>query len=93
MRREDFILTELEALGNDIERVVASERERIVAAEQKAKDFVEAHQRDKAVPVLAEPYIRNLMKPELEYFMSRLRAASAYLADESQRSQFTPSVM
>lgn len=84
MKREEFILNELDALGGDIKALVEAEYLEIHEAQEKRKAQQEARKQDKTIGVLVEPHILNRLKPELNYFMARLNTIIAYLGDESQ---------
>ena len=75
MNKQEFILNELRAIANDITDLVDSELEHI---DEQAKRRVEARINPQG-PMIGIPYDPNHLKPELNYFRSRLESIATYL--------------
>jgi len=84
LKREEFILNDLDALGGDIKALVEAEYLGIHEAQERWKAQQEAKKRDKTIGVLVEAHTLNWLKPELNYFLARLHTMITYLSDESQ---------
>jgi hypothetical protein len=89
MNKQNFILTELEAIGKDIETVVKEERERLAREEKIEQEIIEQSKKNKIPPVIkARPYGLNKFIPELAYLETRLRAIQSYLAQDQDFKPF-----
>jgi hypothetical protein len=83
MNKQNFVLTELEAIGRDIETIVREEREHLAREEKTNQEIAERHKKDKAAPVrMAAIHNPNKFIPELAYLETRLRAVQSYLAQD-----------
>lgn len=87
MNKQDFILTELEAIGKDIEAIVKQGRDQMGREEMSTQEMEERqrelkrlHRRSKGViGTLARMYDPNKLIPELAYIETRLRAVQSYI--------------
>lgn len=81
MNKQNFILTELEAIGRDIEAIVKEERERLAREEKINQEMMEQHKKDKGAPVrMGTLYDPDKFIPELAYIETRIRAVQNYIA-------------
>lgn len=80
MDKQDFILTELEAIGKDIEAIVERERN-LLAMEEKTRQELEKRREkgEGAIGVPARRYDPDKFIPELAYIETRLRAVQNYI--------------
>lgn len=89
MNKQNFVLTELEAIGKDIETIVKEERERLAREEEIEKEIIEQSKKGKTAPAMrARPYDSNKFIPELAYLETRLRAIQSYLAQDQDFKPF-----
>lgn len=79
MDKQDFILTELEAIGKDIEAIVKQERERLAMEERARQEREKKRKEGEAIGTLACRYDPNKFIPELAYIETRLRAVQNYI--------------
>jgi len=78
MAKQDFVLTELEALGKDIEALVLQERKLLEENER-----IKNERKKPGLPAMVRPYTPTKFMPEIEYFQHRLGAVRTYLAGET----------
>lgn len=78
MIKQDFVLTELEALAKDIGTLVSEQRKLLEEQERSRFEMKKAGQQ----PVTVAPYNPNKFIPEITYFQVRLDAVRQYLAED-----------
>ena len=81
MDKQDFILTELEAIGKDIEAIVGQERNQLAMEERARQEREKKRKEGEAIGVLASRYDPNKFIPELSYLETRLRAVKNYITE------------
>lgn len=83
MNKQDFILTELEAIGKDIEAIVRQGRDLLAMEEKHRQELEERHKKGGAVAIggPARSYDPNKLIPELAYIETRLRAVKNYITE------------
>lgn len=80
VNKQDFILTELEVIGKDIEAIVREERKRLTREAIINQELAEQHKKDKTAAVgMAPIHNPNKFIPELLYLETRLSAVRAYI--------------
>jgi len=77
MIKQDFVLTELDALAKDMGTLVSEE---LKLLEEKREMY---RKRESGQPVMASLYNPNKFMAEIEYFQRRLEAIRIYLARET----------
>lgn len=86
MKREQFILSELRALGSDISALVEHEVDKMETEKRYIERMTEESKKLRGVPVMtATAYEPNRLKPEVNYFLSRLHTIVSYLGDQSDK--------
>lgn len=81
MIKQDFILTELEAIGRDIEAIVKQGRNELAVEEKSRQEMEERHKKGEVgVGRIARMYDPNKLIPELSYIETRLHAVQSYIA-------------
>ena len=78
MNKQDFVVTELEAIGKDIEAIVKQERD-LPTREEIDREERRAANPELGIPVPVRRYDPNKFIPELAYIETRLRAVQDYI--------------
>lgn len=79
MAKQDFVITELEAIGKDIEAIVRQEKDALAMEEQTRQEREERSKHGETIGVLTRRYDPNKFIPELAYIATRLRAVQDYI--------------
>lgn len=79
MNKQDFVLTELEAMAKDMETIVSIERKLLEMEVELRVEREARRKKGESLAVMARPYNANKFIPELSWFQARLAATKEYL--------------
>ena len=75
MNKQDFILTELEAIGKDIEAIVKQEKDQLAMEERTRQEREKRRKEGEAIGAMTRRYDSNKFIPELLYSVSQWYAS------------------